>query len=96
MVLFRCHLYAFIEAAALRSIVLRYAGTFNMPFYTNRGCGEEGHRLIGPWRPAKAALDQNYVEVYWPHAGELSAVNAIGTQMRDPINLGLARWRMAV
>ena len=23
-------------------------------------------------------------------------MNAIGTQLRDPINLGLARWRMAV
>ena len=29
-------------------------------------------------------------------AGGLSAVNAIGTQLRDPINSGLARWRMAV
>ena len=26
----------------------------------------------------------------------LAAVNAIGTQLRDPINLGLTRWRMAV
>ena len=26
----------------------------------------------------------------------LSAVNAIGTQLRDPINSGLTRWRMAV
>ena len=32
-----------------------------------------------------------YLEVYWPHAGGLSAVNAIGTQLRDPINSGLAR-----
>ena len=31
----------------------------------------------------------NYLEVYWPCAGGLSAVNAIGTQLRDPINLGL-------
>ena len=23
-------------------------------------------------------------------------MNAIGTQLRDPINMGLARWRMAV
>ena len=29
-------------------------------------------------------------------AGGLSAVKAIGTQLRDPINLGLTRWRMAV
>ena len=35
-------------------------------------------------------------EVYWPCAGGLSAVNAIGTQLREPINSGLTRWRMAV
>ena len=29
----------------------------------------------------------------WPCAGGLSAVNAIGTQLRDPINSGLTRWR---
>ena len=45
---------------------------------------------------AKAAIVRNYLEVYWPHAGGLSAVNAIGTQLRDPINSGLTRWHMAV
>ena len=39
---------------------------------------------------------RNYLEVYWPFAGGLLAVNAIGTQMRDPINSGLTRWRVAV
>ena len=38
----------------------------------------------------------NCLEVYWPCAGGLSAVNVIGTQLRDPINSGLTRWRMAV
>ena len=38
----------------------------------------------------------NYLEVYRPCAGGFSAVNAIGTQLREPINLGLTRWRMAV
>ena len=38
----------------------------------------------------------NYFKVYWPCSGGLSAVNAIGTQLRDPINSGLARWRMVV
>ena len=33
---------------------------------------------------------------YLPCAGGLSAVNAIGTHLRDPINSGLTRWRMAV
>ena len=33
---------------------------------------------------------------YWPCAGGLSAVNAIGTQLRDPINSALTQWRVAV
>ena len=44
----------------------------------------------------KAAPVWNYLEVYWPCAGELSTVNAISTQLRDPINSRLTRWRMAV
>ena len=43
-----------------------------------------------------APVTANYLEVYWPCAGGLSAVNAIGTQLRDPIYSGLTRWRMAV
>ena len=43
-----------------------------------------------------APLVRNYLEVYWPCAGGLSAVNAIGTQLRDPINAGLTRWRLVV
>ena len=34
-------------------------------------------------------LELPQVEVYWPCAGGLTAVNAIGTQLRDPINSGL-------
>ena len=30
------------------------------------------------------------------YKGALSAVNAIGTQLRDSINSGLTRWRMAL
>ena len=37
----------------------------------------------------------NYLEDYWPCADGLSAVNAIGTQLRDPIKLTLlTQWRM--
>ena len=38
----------------------------------------------------------NYLEDYWPCAGGLSAVNVIGTQLRDPIKSALTQWRMAV
>ena len=43
-----------------------------------------------------AALVRNYLEVYSPWAGGLSAVNAIGTHIRDPINSGLTRRGMHV
>ena len=33
---------------------------------------------------------------YWYEVGMLKGVDAIGTQMRDPMNSGLTRWRMAV
>ena len=66
------------------------------PSHTNSGCGKERRISFGPWRPAKAALVRNYLEVYWPCAGGLSAVNNISTQLFDPINSGLTRWRMAV
>ena len=62
---------------------------------SSSGCGKERRTLFGPWWPAKAALVRNYLEVYWPCAGGLSAVNAIGTHLRDPINSGLTRWHMA-
>ena len=64
--------------------------------HTNSGFGKERRMLVGPWEPAKAALGRNYLEVYWPCADELSEVNAIGRHLRDPINSGLARWRMSV
>ena len=38
----------------------------------------------------------NYLEDYWACAGGLSAVKSIGTQLRDTIDSGLTRWRMAV
>ena len=71
-------------------------GTFNIPTFNN-GSGKERRILIGPLRPVKAALVRNYLEVDWPCAGGLSAVKraAIGTQLRDAINSGLTRWRMA-
>ena len=31
----------------------------------------------------------NYFEVYWSRARGLSAVNAVGTQLRDPINYNI-------
>ena len=33
-----------------------------------------------------------YLEDYWPCSDVFLAVNAISTQLRDPINSGLTRW----
>ena len=38
----------------------------------------------------------NYPRGNWPCAGGVSAVNAIGTPLRDLIDSGLARWRLTV
>ena len=68
-------------------------------FITFSGCGKWRRVSIGPMvKPEKARTVRywNYLEDYWPCAGVLSAGNAIGTQMRDLINSGLARWRVAV
>ena len=39
---------------------------------------------------------ENYLEDYWPCAGGLSEVSAIGDHLRDPINSGPTRYRLAV
>ena len=53
------------------------------------GVGKEGCIVIvgGTW--IGSARDSAYLEDYRPCAGGLSAANAIGAQVRDPINLGL-------
>ena len=65
--------------------------------YRERVMGESHEANIN-WSMVicQGSTRSNYLEVYWPCAGGLSAVNAIGTQLRDPINSGLTRWRMAV
>ena len=39
-------------------------------------------------------VPRNYLEDYWPCPGGLSAVNAIGTQFRDPMNSGLTQRQL--
>ena len=46
--------------------------------------------------PRQHSFVTNYHGVYWPCADGLSAVNVIGTQLRDPLNSGLTRGRVAV
>ena len=60
------------------------------------GVGTRGAYYLLVHGDLKATPVWNYLEVYWPCAGGLSAVNAIGTQLRDPINSGLTRWRMVI
>ena len=67
------------------------------PLHTNSGCGKERRILLGLYHvnfPRQHPFG-TILEVYWPCAGGLLAVNAIGTQWRDPINSGLTRWRIA-
>ena len=42
----------------------------------------------GAYQLVHGDLPRHHLEVYWPCAGGLSAVNTIGTRLRDPINSG--------
>ena len=67
------------------------------PLHTNSGCGKrEAHINWSMVTCQGSTRYWNCLEVHWPCAGGLSAVNGIGTQLRDPITSGLTRWRMAV
>ena len=72
-------------------------GTFNMPTsYQSWVWEREAHINRSMVTCQGSTRYWNYLEVYWPCAGGLWAVNAIGTQLRNPIKSGLTRWRMAV
>ena len=67
------------------------------PLHTSSGCGIREARI--DWSMViciGSAHYCNYLKDYWPCAGGPSAVNAIGTRLREPTSLGLSRWRMAV
>ena len=68
-----------------------------MVYTTISGCGEKrgAHQLVHGDTCKGSTLYWNCLEDYWPFAGGLSAVNAIGTQLRDPINSGIPDgvWR---
>ena len=77
--------------------ILLQAGTFNMPTsYQQWLCEREANINWSMVTCQGSTRSELYLEVYWPCAGGLSAVKAIGTQLRGPINSGLTRWRMAV
>ena len=62
------------------------------PLHSNSGCGVREAHIKWSMVTCKGSTHYwNYVEDYWPCAGGLSVVNAIGTQLRDPINSGLTR-----
>ena len=67
------------DCVVMCNLINTHTHTRTQTLYTNNGCGKERRIITGPWRPAKVALVRNYLEVYWPSAGGLSAVNVIGT-----------------
>ena len=54
-----------------------------------------GKKYLGTTK-ASTRMILVHVQMYNIFRLELSAVNAIGTQLRDPINSELTRWRMEV
>ena len=63
------------------------------PLHTNSVWEREAHKY---WLVHDDLPRQHSFETTLRFTGGLSAVNVIGTQLRDPINSGLTRWRMAV
>ena len=80
------------EWTALRSI----AGTFDMPTSYQWWVWEREAHINWSMVTYQGSTRSELLRGFWPCAGGLSAVNAIGTQLRGPINSGLARWCMAV
>ena len=76
---------------------IRYFLYHTCPLHTTSGCGKrKAHINWSMVKPEKAApITRSTLEDYWPCAGGLSAVNTIGTQLRDLIS-GLIRWRLTV
>ena len=65
--------------------------------HTNSRCGKKEARIDWSMMTCQGSTRcWNYLEDYWPCAGGLSAVKAIGTQLRDPINSVQTQWRMVV
>ena len=62
-------------------------------YFTNRFCvlcgKREAHINWSMVTRRGSTRYWNYLEDFWPCAGGLSAINAIATQMHDPINSGL-------
>ena len=60
------------------------------PLHITSGCGKRDAHSIWSMVTCKGSITRywNYLEDYSPCAGGFSAVDAIGTQLRDPINSG--------
>ena len=64
--------------------------------HTNSGCGKRGsYQLVHGYLPRQHSFGTTF-RFNGPVPADSLAVNAVGTQLRDPINSGLTRWRMAV
>ena len=74
----------------------RITDTFDMPTFSNSGCEKRGVHMNWSMVMQRQHPLLNYVHDHWPCASGLSAVNAIGAQLRDAINSGMTQWRMAV
>ena len=82
---------AYIFNQPLASDTFQHAHFIPIIVY-NGGCGKREAHIDWSMVTCKGSTRYwNYLEEYWPCACGLSAVNAIGTPLRDPINSGLAR-----
>ena len=67
------------------------------PYQHYSGCRKYLHTELGPSDFLnRQHLLLSYRVDHWLCAGGLLAANAIGAQLRDPIDSGLTRWRLTV
>ena len=68
------------------------------PLHTNSGCGKREAHINWTMVTCKIAapFTGTTLRTTGPVPADPWAGSAIGTQLRDPINSGLTRWRMAV
>ena len=91
-------LFIYMTGDSLRYCPMQHAITTLYKSYVNHsGYGKREANINCPMETSKGNTRYwNYLQGYWPCAGGLSAVNTIGTRLRDLVNVGLTRWRLAV
>ena len=93
------YIYIYTYTHSLRYLHSQPPILSRCPLHTNSGYRKREAHINWSMVTCKGSIrDSSYVEDYLIASadGTSAALNAIGTQLRDSTNSGLARWRVAV